>query len=119
MRAPATGAPAAELYAAATEMCAWAEGHGCLAAVLCEHHGAEYGYLPSPMILASGIAARTEHLALSLILILPFYDPVRLAEDMAVLDIISAGRASYILALGYRREEFEHYGVDLRTRGRL
>ena len=119
MRAPAIGAPAVELYAAAPEMCAWAEGHGCLAAVLCEHHGSEDGYLPSPMILASAVAARTERLALSLILILPFYDPVRLAEDMAVLDIISKGRTSYILALGYRPEEFEHFGVELRTRGRV
>jgi alkanesulfonate monooxygenase SsuD/methylene tetrahydromethanopterin reductase-like flavin-dependent oxidoreductase (luciferase family) len=119
MRAPEIGAPTVALYAAATEMCAWAENHGCLAAVLCEHHGAEDGYLPSPLILASAIAARTERLPLSLILLLPFYDPVRLAEDMAVLDIISKGRASYILALGYRPEEFEHFGVDIRTRGRL
>jgi alkanesulfonate monooxygenase SsuD/methylene tetrahydromethanopterin reductase-like flavin-dependent oxidoreductase (luciferase family) len=100
-------------------MCAWAEGHGCLAAVVCEHHGAEDGYVPSPMILASAMAARTERLALSLILILPFYEPVRLAEDMAVLDIISKGRVSYILALGYRPEEFEHFGVDIRKRGRV
>ncbi len=119
MRAPDIGASPAELYAAATEMCAWSEGHGCLAAVLCEHHGADDGYLPSPMILASAVAARTERLALSLILILPFYDAVRLAEDMAVLDIISKGRASYILALGYRPEEFEHFGVDIRKRGRV
>ena len=119
MRAPAIGAPTLELYAAAIDMCAWAEGHGCLAAVFCEHHGADDGYLPSPMILASAVAARTERLALSLILLLPFYDPVRLAEDMSVLDIISKGRASYILALGYRPEEFEHFGVDMRTRGRL
>jgi len=119
MRAPAMGAPTVELYSAATEMSAWAENHGCLAAVLCEHHGAEDGYLPSPLILASAIAARTERLPLSLILLLPFYDPVRLAEDMAVLDIISKGRATYILALGYRAEEFEHFGVEMRTRGRL
>jgi len=119
MRAPDIGAPPTQLYAAATEMCAWAEGHGCLAAVVCEHHGAEDGYLPSPMILASAMAARTERLALSLILILPFYEPVRLAEDMAVLDIISKGRVSYILALGYRPEEFEHFGVDIRKRGRV
>jgi alkanesulfonate monooxygenase SsuD/methylene tetrahydromethanopterin reductase-like flavin-dependent oxidoreductase (luciferase family) len=119
MRAPDIGASPAELYAAATEMCAWAEDHGCLAAVMCEHHGADDGYLPSPMILASAVAARTERLALSLILILPFYEPVRLAEDMAVLDIISKGRASYILALGYRPEEFEHFGVDIRKRGRV
>ena len=75
MRAPATGAPAVDLYAAAPDMCAWAEQHGCLAAVLCEHHGSEDGYLPSPLILASAIASRTERLMLSLVMILPFYDP--------------------------------------------
>ena len=119
MRAPEIGAPTVELYSAATDMCEWAESHGALAAVLCEHHGAHDGYLPSPLILASAIAGRTRALPLSLILLLPFYDPVRLAEDMAVLDIISKGRASYILALGYRPEEFEHFGVDIRTRGRI
>src|SRR6201996_4744426 len=108
MRAPAMGAPTVDLYAAATEMCAWAEEHGALAAVLCEHHGSEDGYLPSPMILAPAIAARTQRVAMTLILILPFYDPVRLAEDMSVLDLISGGRASYTLALGYRPEEYEH-----------
>ena len=100
-------------------MCAWAEDHGGLAAVLCEHHGSEDGYLPSPLMLASAIASRTQRLALSLILILPFYDPVRLAEDMAVLDILSSGRASYILALGYRPEEYEIFGLSLSDRGRL
>ena len=119
MRAPAWGAPPTALYTAAPEMCAWAEDHGGIAAVLCEHHGSEDGYLPAPLMLASAVAARTQRLALSLILILPFYDPVRLAEDMAVLDIISGGRASYILALGYRPEEFEHFGVALGERGQL
>ncbi|CAM2762220.1 luciferase [Mycobacterium intermedium] len=119
MRAPAFGAPPEALYGAATEMCAWSEDHGGLAAVLCEHHGSEDGYLPAPLMLASSIAARTRRMALSLILILPFYDPVRLAEDMAILDIISGGRASYILALGYRPEEYEMFGVSLSERGRL
>lgn len=119
MRAPSWGAPKVALYGAVPEMCAWAEDHGGLAAVFCEHHGSEDGYLPSPFLLASSVASRTQRLALSLILILPFYDPVRLAEDMAVLDIISNGRASYILALGYRPEEFEHFGVALKGRGRL
>jgi alkanesulfonate monooxygenase SsuD/methylene tetrahydromethanopterin reductase-like flavin-dependent oxidoreductase (luciferase family) len=119
MRAPARGAPPVELYAAVPQMCAWAEDHGCIAAVLCEHHASDDGYLPAPLMLASAVAGRTQRLVLSLILILPFYDPVRLAEDMAVLDILSAGRASYILALGYRPEEFEQFGLSLRDRGRL
>jgi alkanesulfonate monooxygenase SsuD/methylene tetrahydromethanopterin reductase-like flavin-dependent oxidoreductase (luciferase family) len=119
MRAPAWGAAPAELYAAVPEMCAWAEDHGAVAAVLCEHHGSDDGYLPSPMMLAPAIAARTRRLGLSLTLLLPFYEPVRLAEDMAVLDILSGGRASYILALGYRPEEFEHFGFAVGDRGRL
>lgn len=119
MRAPAWGASTADLYAAVPEMCAWGETHGALAAVLCEHHGSEDGYLPSPLILAPAIAARTQSLAMNLILILPFYEPVRLAEDMAVLDIVSGGRASYTLALGYRPEEFEHFGLAVGDRGRL
>jgi alkanesulfonate monooxygenase SsuD/methylene tetrahydromethanopterin reductase-like flavin-dependent oxidoreductase (luciferase family) len=119
MRAPSTGAPAAELYAAAQDMCAWAEKHGALAAVLCEHHASPDGYLPSPLVLASAVAARTSHLALNLVVILPFYDPVRLAEDMAVLDLISRGRVSYVFGIGYRPEEFEQFGLTLVERGRL
>src|ERR1700739_4394013 len=119
MRAPSWGAPPVALYAAVPEMCAWAEDHGGVAGVFCEHHGSEDGYLPSPFLLASAVAARTGRLALSLILVLPFYEPVRLAEDMAVLDILSGGRASYILALEYRPEECEHFGLAPRDRGRL
>src|SRR5262249_48634659 len=84
-----------------------------------EHHGSEDGYLPSPFLLASAVAARTQRLALSLILILPFYEPVRLAEDMAVLEILSGGRTSYILALGYPPPQVQQFGVALKDRGRL
>jgi alkanesulfonate monooxygenase SsuD/methylene tetrahydromethanopterin reductase-like flavin-dependent oxidoreductase (luciferase family) len=119
MRASAMGAPTTQLYATAIEMCAWAETRGCIGVVLCEHHGSEDGYLPTPLILASAIAARTQHLAVTSVVILPLYDPVRLAEEMAVLDIISGGRVSYILGLGYRSEEYEHFGVDMSARGRI
>ncbi len=119
MRAPAIGAPASDLYAAAIDMAAWAETRGCVAAVLCEHHCADDGYLPSPLLLVSAIAARTKRLMLNLVIILPFYDVARLAEDMVVLDHISAGRASYVFGIGYRHEEFDHFGLSLSDRGRL
>jgi alkanesulfonate monooxygenase SsuD/methylene tetrahydromethanopterin reductase-like flavin-dependent oxidoreductase (luciferase family) len=119
MRAPSFGAPASELYAAASDMAAWAETRGCLAAVLCEHHCADDGYLPSPLLLGSAIAARTKQLLLNLVIILPFYDVARLAEDMSVLDHLSGGRASYVFGIGYRREEFDHFGLSLSDRGRL
>jgi alkanesulfonate monooxygenase SsuD/methylene tetrahydromethanopterin reductase-like flavin-dependent oxidoreductase (luciferase family) len=119
MRSQSPGTATSELYTAASAMSAWAETRGCVAAVLCEHHCATDGYLPSPLLLASAIAARTEQLMLNLVILLPFYDPARLAEDIAVLDHISAGRASYVFGIGYRQEEFDHFGLSLSDRGRL
>jgi alkanesulfonate monooxygenase SsuD/methylene tetrahydromethanopterin reductase-like flavin-dependent oxidoreductase (luciferase family) len=119
MRAPSIGASPTELYAAASEMSAWAETRGCVAAVLCEHHCADDGYLPSPLLLGAAIAARTEQLVLNLVILLPFYDIARLAEDMSVLDHISAGRATYVFGIGYRQEEYDHFGLSLSDRGRL
>lgn len=120
MRAPAFGASTSDLYAAAIEMASFAESRGALAAVVCEHHTMDDGYLPSPLVLATAMAARTTTLAISTAaLILPLYDTIRLAEDMVVLDIISCGRVSYILAIGYRPEEYEHHGADFARRGRL
>jgi alkanesulfonate monooxygenase SsuD/methylene tetrahydromethanopterin reductase-like flavin-dependent oxidoreductase (luciferase family) len=119
MRAPSIGASPTELYAAASEMSAWAETRGCVAAVLCEHHCADDGYLPSPLLLGAAIAARTEQLMLNLVILLPLYDVARLAEDMSVLDHISAGRATYVFGIGYRQEEYDHFGLSLSDRGRL
>ena len=120
MRAPDFGAPTAELYGAALEMASFAESRGAVVAVVCEHHTMADGYLPSPVVLATAMAARTTTLSImTAAIILPLYEPVRLAEDMVVLDIISGGRVSYVLAVGYRPEEFEHHGVDFRNRGRL
>src|SRR5262245_18515394 len=120
MRAPDIGAPTSELYAAAIEMCAWAETRGAIAAVLSEHHGTEDGHLAAPHLLASAIAARTRRLMIILAAVpIPFWDPVRLAEDISVLDIISAGRVAYAFGIGHRVEEYEHFGVDHRRRGRL
>ncbi|RDH76241.1 LLM class flavin-dependent oxidoreductase [Mycolicibacterium moriokaense] len=119
MRAPSLGAPTQDLYAAALDMSEWAEDNGCVGAVLCEHHGSDDGYLPTPTMLGSAIAARTTRLPLMLIVILPLYEPVRLAEEIAVLDILSKGRASYTFGIGYRPEEFDQFGVDIRARGAL
>ena len=88
--------------------------------MLCEHHTMTDGYLPSPMVLATAMAARTTTLPIMIAaLILPLYDTIRLVEDMAVLDIISGGRVSYILTIGYRPEEYEQHGVAFGRRGQL
>ncbi len=120
MRAPAIGAPAADLYEAALEMAAWADGRGALAAILCEHHGMSDGYLPSPLVLAAAMAARTTTLPIMVAaVVLPLYHPVRLAEDMVVIDILSRGRVSYVAAIGYRPEEYEMHDVDFHRRGAI
>jgi len=120
MRVPDWAGPAADIYAAAIDMCAWAETRGALLAVLSEHHGADDGHLPAPLTLASAIAARTRTLAILLAAVsIPLWDPVRLAEEMSVLDLISRGRVSYAFGVGHRREEYEHFGIDMATRGRV
>ncbi|MGC1807329.1 MAG: LLM class flavin-dependent oxidoreductase [Mycobacterium sp.] len=120
MRVPVWAAPAAELYAAAIDMCAWAETRGAILAVLSEHHGADDGHLPVPLILAAAIAARTTQLAILVAAVpIPLWDPVRLAEEMSVLDLISKGRVLYALGIGHRREEYDHFGLSMATRGRV
>jgi alkanesulfonate monooxygenase SsuD/methylene tetrahydromethanopterin reductase-like flavin-dependent oxidoreductase (luciferase family) len=119
MRAPEVGS-APDLYAAAIEMAAWGESRGALAAVVCEHHAMSDGYLPSPLILATALAARTTTLPITVaVIVLPLYQPIRLAEDMAVLDIISRGRVNYVAAIGYVPQEYEQHGVEFRRRGRI
>jgi alkanesulfonate monooxygenase SsuD/methylene tetrahydromethanopterin reductase-like flavin-dependent oxidoreductase (luciferase family) len=120
MRAPADGpAPIGDLYAAAVDMAVWGEAHGALSAILSEHHASADGYLPAPLVLASAMAARTTALPITVAaLLLPLHDPVRLAEDMAVLDILSRGRVVYVAGLGYRPEEYEMFGRSLGERGR-
>jgi len=120
MRVPSWAGPAADLYAAAIDMCAWAETRGAVLAVLSEHHGTDDGHLPAPLMLASAIAARTRSLAILLAAVpIPMWDPVRLAEEMSVLDLISRGRVSYVFGVGHRREEYDHFGIDMATRGRV
>lgn len=120
MRLPDNAAtPAADLYQAAIEMAAWGEHHGCLSALVSEHHTSPDGYVPSPLVLASAIAARTTALPIVVgALLLNFYDPVKLAEDMNVLDLVSRGRVAYIVGLGYRPEEYAMFGIDMSERGR-
>src|SRR3984957_16483987 len=115
---PQTGpVPTADLYGAAIDMCAWAETRGAFLAVLSEHHGADDGHLPAPLLLASAIAARTHQLAILLAAVpIPLWDPVRLAEEMSVLDLISKGRVSYAFGVGHRVQEYEHFGIGMATR---
>lgn len=83
-----------------------------------EHHSIRNHYWPSPLMALAGIATRTSRVMLGTdIVVLPFYHPVRAAEDVAMLDLISNGRAIFGAAIGYRPPEFELYDVSLDDRG--
>lgn len=77
---------------------------------LTEHHFTEYGISVSPMTLAAAVAARTQriHIALAAA-ILPFHDPLRLAEEVAFVDILSQGRLRVGIGRGNRPIEFAGY----------
>ena len=118
MRVPSIAkGSAADRYAAAVEQCAWAEENGFQMCSLAEHHGVEDGFLPSPLILAAAIAGRTKKMSLIIsALLMPFHDPLRVAEDLAVLALLAPGRVSVVAGLGYRDEEFEFFGFDRKER---
>ncbi len=120
MRAPAFGADPVALYRAALEQCAWADSVGFTDALVMEHHASSDGYLPSPIVMGSAIAGVTHTLAIRLCLVLlPLYDPLRAAEDLAVLDLISSGRLRLTVGLGYREEEYEQFDVPMKRRPSL
>ena len=111
------GVSMADRYAAALEMVEWADGLGCMTVALSEHHGSTDGYLPSPLMMLSAMAARTSNVRFMVAaLITSFYDPIRLAEDLVVLDNISRGRVDLVLGSGYVPNEFEMYGVPTSER---
>ena len=87
--------------------------------VLSEHHAAPDGYLPSPLVLGAAVAARTTRIPIWVsALLVPLHDPVRLAEDIAVLDLISNGRISIVTGLGYRPVEYALLDQDWKSRGK-
>ncbi|WP_372797586.1 LLM class flavin-dependent oxidoreductase [Litorivivens sp.] len=117
MRAPAFGAPSEALYSAALDMAEWADDAGFDVIGLGEHHRSEDGYNPSPLTLASAMAARTQQIRLrTAVLLASCYDPIRLAEDLAVLQILSQGRVELGLGFGYRPAEFAMFGRELKDR---
>ena len=118
LRNPAiAGVDMADRYAAALDMCEWADERGALFIGLSEHHGSDDGYLPAALPMAAAIAARTTNARIGIFaLVAPFFDPIHLAEDIAVVDLISGGRLDVALAGGYVPSEFAMFGVELRER---
>jgi alkanesulfonate monooxygenase SsuD/methylene tetrahydromethanopterin reductase-like flavin-dependent oxidoreductase (luciferase family) len=110
--------PYDRLYGEVLDQVAWAENNGFDDVWLSEHHFIDDGYLPSMLPAAAAIAARTKRIRIPLgVLLLPFHHPVRLAEDIAVVDAISGGRFELGVGVGYKVEEFEGFNVPFIERG--
>src|SRR3984893_18503766 len=85
----------------------------------CRHHFIDDGYLPSILPAAAAIAARTERIRIACgVLLMPFHNPIRLAEDIATVDIISGGRLELGVGIGFKQEEFAGFGVSSKERGK-
>ncbi|MFB7538494.1 LLM class flavin-dependent oxidoreductase [Streptomyces zaomyceticus] len=116
----ATPESLSERYRAAVRMAAHADRHGVDTVQTEEHHGVENNWLPSPFAFAGAVFGATERIAVTVSAIIgPLHDPLRLAEDIAVLDLLSGGRLVTVAGIGYRPEEYEERGVDWGRRGKL
>ena len=116
-RTPDSALSMTDVYDATLDQAALADRLGFDHVWFTEHHFLEDGYLPAFQPLAGAIAARTERIRISTdIALLPLYHPIRLAEELAVLDHISHGRIELGIGMGYVPDEFAAFGVPLKNR---
>ncbi|KPI12419.1 luciferase family protein [Actinobacteria bacterium OK074] len=107
-------------YRAALEMAVYADGHGITTVQTEEHHGVADNWLPAPFAFAGAVLGATRRISVTVSAVIgPLYDPLRLAEDIAVLDLLSGGRLVTVAGIGYRPEEYARAGVAWEQRGRL
>jgi probable F420-dependent oxidoreductase len=84
-----------------------------------EHHQDRDGFLPSPLIVATAVAARTKTLRVGTsVILLPLHHPVRIAEDVITLDLVSKGRIVLGVGIGYQADDFRAFGVPFEDRMR-
>lgn len=111
---------AGERYRAALEMACWADDNSVDVIGLSEHHDAQDGFLAAPLQLAGMMAANTRRVRICVsALLVPLHNPLRLAEDIALLDLVSNGRFSATCGLGYRESEYRCFGVSWENRGKV
>lgn len=101
------------LYAEVLGQGILADELGYHALFLAEHHFHQYGAVPNPAVLLASLAQRTKQLRLGTsISVLPFRNPALVAEDYAMLDVLSNGRLELGVGSGYLKHEFAGFGID-------
>ena len=111
-----SGSPAREdpsaVFARLEEYIVLAEELGYDSVWFAEHHFSNYGYIPNPLLLATRAAAITERVRIgTAVLVLPFWHPLRVAEDIALTDHLTGGRLEVGVARGYQPFEFRRFGL--------
>ena len=108
------------VYREAIELLVAADALGFETAWVAQHHFDKAGRLPSPFPFLAAVAERTRHIRLgTAIVVLPFENPIRLAEDAAVVDAISGGRLELGVGSGADPEEYRAFGLDVARRREL
>ncbi len=106
--------PAREMYQRVLDWVVLAEELGYDSVWFAEHHFSSYGYIPSPLVFAAAIARETTRVRLgTAVVVLPFSHPLRVAEEVAMVDLLSDGRLDLGLGRGYQPYEFERFGLDI------
>jgi alkanesulfonate monooxygenase SsuD/methylene tetrahydromethanopterin reductase-like flavin-dependent oxidoreductase (luciferase family) len=114
---PGSETDRSRLYGFTLELCEEADAIGCHSIWLSEHHLFDDGYLPQPLTFATAVAARTRRARIgTAIVIAPLHHPAELAEQAAIVDIVSTGRLELGIGAGYRVPEFELFDADLGSR---
>lgn len=106
--------PSDVMYRRVIEWAQLAEDLGYDSVWFAEHHFSSYGYIPNPLMMAVKIAQVTRRVRLgTAVLVLPFWDPLRVAEDIAMADQLTEGRLDVGVARGYQPYEFARFGIDM------
>jgi alkanesulfonate monooxygenase SsuD/methylene tetrahydromethanopterin reductase-like flavin-dependent oxidoreductase (luciferase family) len=101
-----------ELYGELLEQAVAAEALGFDSFWVAEHHFHEYGAIPSPPVFLAAAAQRTRRIRLgAAVVVLPFHDPLEVAEEYAMVDMLSGGRLNLGVGSGYLAHEFEGFGI--------
>ncbi|MEU8082738.1 LLM class flavin-dependent oxidoreductase [Micromonospora sp. NPDC049101] len=104
-------------YGRILDFCTEADQRGVGGLWFTEHHLFADGYLPQPLTFAAAAAARTRRARIgTAVVVAPLHHPVEIAEQAAVVDLISGGRLELGLGAGYRRPEYQLYDVDFARR---
>ena len=113
------GRPMRQGFAAAVDEIKLADELGFDNMMISSQHFEENDILPSPFVACSFIAAQTKRIRLGPgILLFPLaYNPIHVAEDGAVFDVLSDGRLNFAMGRGFRKEEFAGFGVSRKERG--